>query len=184
MKQPAPTFESIPRGIRPPLPGLSVVGLLVVGLSGGATGCGHQPPASASTTELTGRCGPRLAAVSSASNADLAIEATRTYLSCVATRERQPPADLEDRVEDALADNPYPQTQRRAREVLARFFDETKLRAIPETRAEMTDYLELLDAQILRARAERNETFAQAAEKRKQNLLVLGQVLDSVEPTR
>lgn len=126
------------------------------------------------------RCGDSLEAVASATHPDAAVQAASGYLSCVATWESSPPPNMQAELSSALQRNVYPQTRREAADILARFFDASLLTELPDNRRDLAEYREVLDAQILRAQAERDTKFVAAAEKRAQSLRVLAQVLDSM----
>jgi hypothetical protein len=126
-------------------------------------------------------CDMRLDTVRMATSPGAATESVRAYLGCVASHAGAPPMDLSRNVSTALAANPYPRTRRMASVIHGRFFDKKLLKKLPETRAQLGPYLELLEAQTLRARAERDERFIKAAENRAKSLDTLGRVLDTLE---
>ncbi|MEO1228743.1 MAG: hypothetical protein AAFZ18_07560 [Myxococcota bacterium] len=159
--------------------------LALIIAAGLAPACTHHNQYSAPVTEAEyaspGRCGPALDAVAHATHPEAAEEATSRYLSCVATWDQNPPPDLEEKVAGALHRNVYPQTRRDAKDIIGKFFDADRLRELPENRRELVVYRETLDAQILRAQAQRDTKFVAAAEKRAQNLAVLTQVLEAMD---
>lgn len=152
--------------------------------AGLASACAHSPsiaPSPEADYVSPGRCGRALDAVAMATHPEAAEKATTGYLSCVATWETSPPPDLEGKLADALHRNVYPQTRREAKDILGKFFDAERLRSLPENRRDLVDYRTTLDAQILRAQAQRDTKFIAAAEKRAQSLRVLTQVLEAMD---
>lgn len=126
-------------------------------------------------------CDGRLDGVRTASSPSNASAGVRAYLACIATWTGAPPLNLSSSVSSALTANPYPRTRRMASMIHGRFFDRKLLKKLPETRAQLAPYLELLEAQTLRARAERDGRFIKAAENRAKNLDTLNRVLDTLE---
>lgn len=127
-----------------------------------------------------GPCGGFLNEVSMATSSSKAQASITDYLNCVIA-EGQPPPDLQLRIKESLQANPYPGTRRRAAKTMDFFFDKAQLKNLPTSRRDLAAYITMLDAQALRAKAEGDDKFAQAAAKRAKQLATIDQMVDLLE---
>ena len=136
---------------------------------------------SEDSASLEDPCREHLDDVSVATSDAKATQDIREWLNCVASTDGPPPLNLKKQVAEVLALNPYPGTRRRSQQILAHFFDKKQLRNLPETRRRMESYIELLDDQALRARAEGDDKMAKAAEARAKSLTTLSGILTMLD---
>lgn len=163
---------------------LCVLAALVTMTSGCALRGGTAPVSAyepAGVVEYEEPCLDGLYRIETATHGESAQAATRHYLSCLVDSGVLPPIDLEMRVADALAMNQYPAIARDRDEVLARFFDRSAIKELPDNLLEMERYLGTLEDQALAARAMGDERLASAAEGRARRVRSLMAVLEDVQ---